>query len=441
MDNRPYVHPNESIDYLMASEIVAINRAMREFKLDAGTPRDGSGALVSPTSYISYRLLTGPGQTIQQIEQRMADITQAVSNHRGVYTPVLLDYAPLALQVPHPSPKPLRWDVGQIGQLSPHTMALGRSFSHAAGSKLEAVSFDESPHMLVAGTTGAGKSVLMRSMITSLCANTSPEQLQIVLVDLKNEDMIPFARWPHVARFCRTAEEAIQGILQVQAEKAHRIEHPEHKPYRLVLWIDELAQLAGDKGAVEMLGDLASIGRSKLINLVAATQSPTEQGGMGAMMRSNFTLRLVGQVAPGESYSATRRKKLYADLLPGKGSFLRIEGAEVRRFQSFLITDGDIGRAGQALGPHASHRVSPLPPALEPADKLSGQADNLSDVIEAIRPVWANGGSQAEMIRAAFGEDANTGGSNRRQMLRAVKALEEEAPPADDDGKIIRMWG
>ncbi len=239
------------------------------------------------------------------------------------------------IEVQHPFPKALHWSPRLLDVTPAHTMLLGKSYENGATN--EVFSFDESVHCLVAGITKAGKSVLLQNMLLSLCHATSPDDLKIILVDLKNEDMVAFEHLPHIMTFAGTREQAMDAIRFVVAEKDKRVANRGYKPYRLVLWIDELAQLADNKEARQALGDLASIGRSKLINLVGATQHPTEAGGLGTMLKANFPLRLVGMVANGQSHIATGRPKLHAELLPGKGAFLRIEGPRVVRFQSFML--------------------------------------------------------------------------------------------------------
>jgi S-DNA-T family DNA segregation ATPase FtsK/SpoIIIE len=168
----------------------------------------------------------------------------------------------------------------------------------------------------VAGETGSGKTVLVRNLITSLAYATSPDELRMVLVDPKNEDLRPYADLPHVLLFAGRQEDVATAINRVAAEVDARVNNPQRKPYRLLLIVDELAQLTNINGAIKTLGSIMSIGRSKLVNCVVCTQQPTEEGGMGSMMKANVPLRLVGAVSAGQSYTATRRKNAGADMLP-----------------------------------------------------------------------------------------------------------------------------
>lgn len=329
---------------LINAEIKAINSTFLAHRVQAEARVKKT--MIVNSSFISYGLAMSPSESLRKIESVQRELSNALTQKRvrmfgGTERVIarLSDY-PLAIEVPHPSPERLAWNYRKLMKTQPHTMLAGRSYLN--GPRDEYVSFDDSPHALIVGITGAGKSILQQIMLLSLCHSTSPEDLQIVLVDLKNEDMVPFVGLPHIKRFAGTLPDAVEAIKQVQAEKDARVKDPTRKPHRLVLWIDELAQLAQDKASRDALGDIASIGRSKAINLVAATQHPTEQGGMGAMMKANFPLRVVGMVAPGQSHIATGRAKAHADLLPGKGAFLRCQGPDVYRIQSYFIEPSDV---------------------------------------------------------------------------------------------------
>lgn len=334
-----------NISQMIAREAAIINHTMRANNIKAKT--SASAAVNVEVGFIRYPLQVHPGEKFKSVEAITRELSSALANNRqrfglsGNLPIVPVSGYGLALEVPHPLPVPLLWSPRKTLNTPSHTMIIGRSYLEKP--RYEYVSFDDSPHVLIAGITGAGKSILLQTMLLSLCAGTSPDELKLVLVDLKNEDLVPFENLPHVLMFAGRQSEAIAAIRLVYDEKEKRIARRGYKPYRLVLVIDEMAQLAGIKEAGDMLGNLASIGRSKAINLIGATQHPTDKGGLGALLKANFPIRLVGMVAPGQSYVATGRPQTHADLLPGKGAFLRCEGPNVYRFQSFFIDEKDGG--------------------------------------------------------------------------------------------------
>ena len=361
-----------SINEVITRELALINKMFQQSQVKAKVT--ATQTVVVEVGYISYGLTMAMSEKFQRVEALQRELSALVTSNRqraGLSaTSVIPVSAPrLALEVAHPNPKPLLWSMRRVTAGQPHTMAIGRSY--LAQPKNETVSFDSTPHILIAGITGAGKSVLLQTMLLSLCAATAPTDLRLVLVDLKNEDLVPFEKLPHVLTFAGTKAAAVDAIRFVVNEKDRRIEQRGYKPYRLVLVVDEMAQLANDGEVKEMLGDLASIGRSKAINLLGATQSVTEKGGLGALLKANFSLRLVGQVAPGMSYVATGRPQTHADLLPGKGAFLRCEGARVERFQSYFIDANDVNLMAKYIAKDVwQNRSEPLEPVLRNVSPL-----------------------------------------------------------------------
>ena len=180
----------------------------------------------------------------------------------------------------------------------------------------------------MAGTTGSGKSTLMRMLLLSLAINTAPADLQMVLIDMKNSDLAALAALPHVARFAVVDAAAAAAIRHVESVLRQRIERQITEP-KLLLAIDELRELARLPGIVARLGSIVSLGRSLGIHVVAATQHP-KAGEIGSVVKANFPVRLIGQVVGARhAEAAADRPGTGAELLPGNGAFLRIDGAHI----------------------------------------------------------------------------------------------------------------
>lgn len=170
---------------------------------------------------------------------------------------------------------------------------------------------------------------------------TSPADLRLILVDLKNEDLLPFAGLPHVEMLATSLNEAESAILRVFEEKEQRVRAGRGKFQRWVLVIDELAEFARQREAMKLLSSVLAVGRSKAINVMAATQKPTAAI-VGSVAKANFTLRLVGRVlSADDARVAAGQSGSGAEWLPGKGAFLKIDGADTRRFQAYFIDDAD----------------------------------------------------------------------------------------------------
>ena len=316
-------------------EISLINRFMRDYRLNAAVSERTSH--VAGKAYIVLGITLGAGARIGLIESRLRELAEVLSAYRGAPTPVRLRQMPLALEIPHPAPEPVT--PGRV-ELPPHTMLCGQTYDFAGSVSHEIVALGSTPHALIAGTTGSGKSVLLACMLWSLCMNTSPEDIGLVLVDLKNEDLLPFGALPHVVRFVTSLPDAEDAIDWMHREKEARVQVAGRRK-RIVLVIDELAELARLKVPMRQLASILAIGRSKAINVIAATQKPLGAV-VGSVAKANFTTRLVGRVmSPDDARVAAGVSGTGAECLPGRGSFLRVEGMELRRFQSYWLPDLD----------------------------------------------------------------------------------------------------
>ncbi|MDO8119946.1 FtsK/SpoIIIE domain-containing protein [Isoptericola sp. b490] len=171
----------------------------------------------------------------------------------------------------------------------------------------------DGPHLLVAGTTGAGKSELLRSLVLALAARYPPSRVALVLVDFKGGAGLGAChRLPHVAGTVTDldAHAAARALAGVRAELRRRerllaaagcadledLRARGPAPPRLVVVVDELLALREDlPDVLPALIRLASQGRSLGIHLVLATQRPA--GALDAQVRANVPLRVCLRVA------------------------------------------------------------------------------------------------------------------------------------------------
>ena len=347
---------------IIAGEVAAINRTFQGRNLDAGTR--AAWTVVAGRSYIAYGLRLGGAVLPQDVDKLLPKLSEAMSALRRRPTDVRLRRKPLALEVAHPFPAPLDWHKARTA-LSADTMLTGRNYSGGEPCD-DVLRFDDTPHVLIAGTTGSGKSTLLRMMIATLALNTSPDLCRMYLVDLKNEDLLPFRRLPHVETTAITRAQAMDVVRYMHAEKNRRVMEGKTSGPRVVLVIDELAQIA-DKSTVQLLDDALAVARSKRINAIFATQKPTVDV-VGRLGKANLTTRLVGRVTTAdESTTAAGRGETGAHLLPGKGAFLRVEGADVTRLQAYWLDDAGtealVDAAVQRWGQRAVQAVHQSEPA------------------------------------------------------------------------------
>jgi S-DNA-T family DNA segregation ATPase FtsK/SpoIIIE len=246
---------------------------------------------------------------------------------------------------------------------SPLAAGLGRDVSGAP------IVFDlaKLPHLLVAGTTGSGKSVCINAIISCLIFNNTPEDLQLVMVDPKKVELIRFNGIPHLIGRVETEADRAVGVLRwLTAEMDRRYEmftqvgarnlngynrkiarrKDVKKLPHMAVFIDELADLMHTyPGDVERtLCRLAQMARATGIHLMVATQRPSTDVITG-LIKANFPARLSFSVASGTD-SRVILDKVGAEHLLGKGDmlFLPPDANAPQRIQGVFVHDLEIER-------------------------------------------------------------------------------------------------
>jgi S-DNA-T family DNA segregation ATPase FtsK/SpoIIIE len=274
---------------------------------------------------------------------------------------------------------------------APLAMALGRDVS---GTPVVA-DLTRMPHLLIAGATGSGKSVMITAIAACLAMNNAPEDLRMVLIDSKMVELIRFNGLRHLYGKVETDVQRILGVLRwVTVEMDHRyrllesIRARDIDVYnrrvrsrkegqlplpRIVVFIDELADLmmsAPDQTEYNLVR-LAQMARATGIHLVVATQRPSTDVVTG-LIKANFPARLAFAVASGVD-SRVILDAQGADTLLGRGDmlFLQPEVGTPVRAQGVLITDQEIERIiafWQKMSP-ASETAAPWESLLQEADE------------------------------------------------------------------------
>ncbi len=199
-------------------------------------------------------------------------------------------------------------------------------------------------HVLIAGTTGSGKTALARAIVASLALHNGRRALQMVLIDPKSRGFLPFEGLPHLLVPVLTDVSQALSILHRLVEEMERRDREGHTEPRLVVVLDELADLmqVGGQEMEEALTRLTQRGREAGVHLVACTQKPTAAV-IGSLVKSNFPVRLVGSVAsPEDAKVATGLAGTGAERLLGHGDFLVVAKGQVTRMQAAYISVAEI---------------------------------------------------------------------------------------------------
>jgi len=222
------------------------------------------------------------------------------------------------------------------------------------------------PHLLIAGTTGSGKSVCMAAIATSLLMQNAPDRLQMVMLDPKMVELARFNGIPHLLGPVETDNERIIGVLRwcaremdrryklLEKHSARNIDifndrqeesaNPDSKLPYLVIMIDEIGDLMmRDPVETEAcITRLAQMARAVGMHMVVATQRPSVDVITG-LIKANFPSRIAFSVASGAD-SRVILDKTGAEHLLGKGDmlFLSSDAAGPQRVQGCYVSEDDV---------------------------------------------------------------------------------------------------
>ncbi|MFK0288711.1 FtsK/SpoIIIE domain-containing protein [Streptomyces sp. NPDC090499] len=278
---------------------------------------------------------------------------------------------------------------------------------------------DDGPHALIAGTTGSGKSELLRSLVTGLAAGNDPDHLVFVLIDYKGgSGLDACASLPHVVGLVTDLDEqlSIRALRCLEAELRYREKLlraagvSDFRTYqrlrdtsrlglapmpRMVVVIDEFATLAKALPAfMEALVDIAQRGRALGVHLVLAAQRPA--GSVSDAIKANIKLRIALRT---ESVEDSR------DVIDSPAAFAigqrqwgrafrRVSGGEVEAVQTALAsTVTPVGDTTERLrvGPFGFGRGGPAEPGTEPPRDDDTPTD-LERLVNLAREAFTAGG-------------------------------------------------
>lgn len=221
------------------------------------------------------------------------------------------------------------------------------------------------PHLLIAGSTGSGKSVALNCMLVSLLCAKKPEDLKLIIIDPKQIEFTSYEKIPHLLFpvvndpkkalpilkwLVMTMEERYDLMAKVGAKNIfeyHKLEAMrsdlEHMPF-IVLMIDELADLmmTTGKDIETMIARLAQMSRAAGIHMIVATQRPSVDVITG-LIKVNFPNRISFKVTS-KVDSRTILDEVGAERLLGKGDMLFIDAKDphMRRIHGAYVSDNEI---------------------------------------------------------------------------------------------------
>ncbi|HXF68976.1 MAG TPA: DNA translocase FtsK [Thermoflexus sp.] len=370
-----------------------IEDTLRQFGLEARVVEATQGPAVTQFGLLpGYIERPGPEGEVRRQKVRVAQIA-ALANDLALAlaAPSLRIEAPvpgrglIGIEVPNRQISVVRLrgllaspEFRKLG--SPLAIALGRD---VAGRPVVA-DLAAMPHLLIAGTTGSGKSVCINALITCLVYNNTPEELRLVLIDPKMVELVRWNGLPHLYGKVEFEIERIVGVLRWltrQMEERYRQfaaagarnladfnaraeEVGEARLPYIVLFIDELADLmmAAPVDVERTITRLAQMARATGIHLVIATQRPSTDVVTG-LIKANFPARIAFAVASSVD-SRVILDMPGAETLLGRGDmlFLPPDLGKPVRVQGAYVSDAEIERVVRFWQErYADERPEPAP--------------------------------------------------------------------------------
>ncbi|MDR2867847.1 MAG: DNA translocase FtsK, partial [Acholeplasmatales bacterium] len=222
---------------------------------------------------------------------------------------------------------------------------------------------EDAPHLLIAGSTGKGKSVCLNTIIVSLLLRNNPSEVRLILVDPKRVELSDYAEIPHLLTpIIYDTKDAVKALGWLVGEMNERYRlFQEHKVKkisefnekvnedcsaeslpRIVLIIDELSNLMNESSTEidYYMETLANKARACGIHMICATQRPTVKV-INGNIKNNFPKRIAFAV-PSATDSSTIIDSKDATTLVGKGDMLFKDDSELKRLQGAFIENADI---------------------------------------------------------------------------------------------------
>jgi len=382
-----------------SKEELLANTSMLESKL-ADFDVEGKITHVNPGPVVTmYEFEPAPGVKINKVVSLSDDLALSLKSQSLRVSPIHGKNT-IGIEVPNKLREIVSFkeiissDIFRKGQ-SKLTLALGKNI----GGESIIADLTKMPHLLVAGSTGAGKSVSINSMVMSLLYKASPKEVKMLMIDPKLLELSMYEDIPHLVSPVITnpklAAEALRKMVfemerryRLLAEKGARnidnfnrnVPDDQQIPY-IVVFIDELADLmfASSREVEDSITRLAQMARAAGIHLIIATQRPSVDVITG-IIKANFPARISFQVFS-KIDSRTILDSQGAEQLLGKGDMLMmLPGAKITRVHGAFVTEDEIHAVTKFIKAQGSPDYSffeTIPTEPPPVDEENEDRDDM----------------------------------------------------------------
>ncbi len=341
----------------------ALQATLQEFGLHSRVVGWISGPTVT-----TFKVQPGEGERVSRISNLEDDIALSLATDSvRIFAPIP-GTSLVGIEIPNRTRQTVAFgDILPYVKGGPLEFALGRD---AEGQPMVA-DLAKMPHLLIAGTTGSGKSVVISSILMSLLMRTFPEDVRLIMIDPKRVEFAPYDGLPHlyvpVVTEPKQAASALQwavsemerrlkvferiGVRKIStfnekqaAGDFEKYDNPPAKMPYLVIVIDELSDLmmVAGKDVEASIVRIAQLGRAAGIHMIVATQRPSSNVVTG-LIKANITNRIGLTVATGID-SRVILDQTGAEKLIGQGDMLfsRVDWGKPKRIQGCYVSDEEI---------------------------------------------------------------------------------------------------
>ncbi len=433
--------PVEKREIKVDKDSVQLNARILEKKLkDYGI--EGKVVEVRPGPVITmYEFEPAPGVKVSRIANLADDLAMALSAVSIRIIAPIPGKAVVGIEIPNKVRETVYLrEIIESDAFSGSRNLLALSLGKTISGESFVAELTKMPHLLVAGSTGSGKSVSLNTMICSVLFKATPLNVRFMMIDLKRLELSPYEGIPHlllpVIKDAKSAKTALRWLVdemerryEVMAEKNVRnIDKYNQKmvkgegdimPY-IVVVIDELADLmmVSSKEVEEYIARLAQMARASGIHLILATQRPSVDVLTG-IIKANFPARISFQVTS-KVDSRTILDANGAESLLGSGDmlFMAPGAGKLQRVHGPFVTEGEIKRIVEFLGKQGTPGDGG--PILEEKEEVDNEEDlNDEKYEEALEFVYERGEASISMIQRRFRIGYN-------RAARIVERMERE---------------